>query len=65
MRTRGGDGFHGVLVDARASLTLGEFSRACGIEVEVVRDLRVRWPGAAVALDLRDRLEEHERRLSS
>jgi chaperone modulatory protein CbpM len=90
--------FRAVLVDARASLTLREFSHACGVEVEVVRemviegviepigvrrddwrfsgeallraqcalrlvrDLRVNWPGAALALDLLERLEEHERR---
>lgn len=88
----------GRLVDARATLTLREFSRACGVEVEVVRemvvegvvepsaedaeewrfsghallraqcalrlvrDLSVNWPGAALALDLMERLEAQERR---
>lgn len=98
MTERSEPAFRGVLVDARASLTLREFSRACGVEIEVVRemviegviepsgtarddwrfsgetllraqcalrlvrDLRLNWPGAALALDLLDRLEEHERR---
>lgn len=98
MRDRTAHGFHGVLVDARATLTLTEFSHACGVEVEVVhemiiegviepsstqsdswrfssetllraqcalrlvRDLRVNWPGAALALDLLERLEDFERR---
>ncbi len=93
MTTRGTPVFRGVLVDACASMTLNEFSRACGVESEVVRqmvfegvietasgreedwlfsheallrakravrlvrDLRVNWPGAALALDLLEELE--------
>jgi chaperone modulatory protein CbpM len=88
----------GVVVDARASLTISEFSHACGVEVELVRemviegviepsdaagddwrfshdsllraqcalrlvrDLRINWPGAALALDLLETLESLERR---
>ena len=99
MTKRSGSGITGVLVDTRATLTLSEFSRACGVEVEVVRemvvegvvepseeqgrewrfsnealhraqcalrlvrDLRVNWSGAALALDLLDRLDDYERRL--
>ncbi len=99
MTGHGEKGMDGVLVDARAALTLTEFSRECGVEIEVVRemvvegvvepshergrewrfsneslhrarcalrlvrDLRVNWPGAALALDLLERLDEYERRL--
>lgn len=86
----------GRIVDTRATLTLTEFSRACGVEVEIVRemviegviepstedsqewrfsgealvraqcalrlveDLSVNWPGAALALELLERLEQYE-----
>lgn len=86
-----------VLVDASASLSIDEFSRACGVEIDIVRemviegviepcgddrgswrfsretlvraqcairlvdDLHVNWPGAALALDLLERLEEFDR----
>lgn len=98
MSERRRSGLSGVVVDARATLTLREFSSACGVEIEVVRemvvegvvepslddgrewrfsneallrarcalrlvrDLRVNWPGAALALDLLERLEDYERR---
>lgn len=88
----------GRIVDAHATFTLTEFSRACGVEVEIVRemviegvvepsvesddewhfsgeallraqcalrlvrDLSVNWPGAALALELLERLEQYERR---
>lgn len=91
-------GLHGVLLDARVTFTLLQFSEACGAEVGVVRemvaegvieprgrsgddwrfsgetlvraqralrlvrDLRVNWPGAALALDLLERLEQADRR---
>lgn len=89
----------GVVLDTEVTLTLTEFCSACGVEIDLVRemvaegviearrpesgdwlfsgtslvraqralrlvrDLHVNWPGAALALDLMEELEQHERQL--
>ena len=89
----------GVVLDTEVTLTLTEFCSACGVEIDLVRDmvaegviearrpesgdwlfsgtslvraqrarrlgrdLQVIWRGAALALDLMEELEQHERRL--
>ncbi len=88
----------GVLLDRNITFTVTEFSRICGVEVELVRemviegviepeeqgvddwrfsgetlvraqcalrlvrDLHVNWPGAALALDLLEEMDEYVRR---
>lgn len=99
MKHRDDNELRGVVLDTEVTLTLTEFSSACGVEIDLVRemvaegviepkptrredwrfsgaslvraqcalrlvrDLQVNWPGAALALDLIEELEHHERRL--
>jgi len=99
MQHRDSNGLRGVVLDTEVTFTLTEFCSACGVEIDLVRemvaegvikprrprsgdwlfsgaslvraqcalrlvrDLHVNWPGAALALDLMEELEQHERRL--